>query len=242
MDGVGRGLHLTRSRGAGQLAERVEQAVDGRLRACVGLTAYRAQNTVRGVHEVVRGRERLGGRAHEVGRLVDGRGRGLGEAVERLAQRRNIGEHLVHAVERAVRKLGQLLALLREVLRQTLVLVEYVRDVLKVLEQGVRRVEQTGHFLCETFELLGHGLHVGRDSRRTALDAGHECGERLCVVVGGSLRLRSGGACLRSGRRFGSFSILLCDSFNLSFIGFALIDCCLFSSCISFFVCCIKDG
>ena len=212
MDGVGRGLHLTRSRGAGQLAERVEQAVDGRLRAGVGLTAHRAQNAVRGVHEVVGGRECLLGRGDKARGLVDGRGRGLGEAVERLAQRRNIGEHLVHAVERAVCKLGQLLALSGEVLRQTLVLVEYVRDVFEILEQGVRRLEQAGHFLCDTFELLGHGLHVGRDSRRTALDAGHECGERLSVVVGGSLRLRSGGACSRRNVRrsifYGFFSCL----------------------------------
>lgn len=135
MDGVGRGLHLTGCGRTGELAERIEQAVDRGLGAGVRLTADRTEHAVGGVHEVVGGRERLGGRAHEVGRLVDGRGRGLGEAVERLAQRRNIGEHLVHAVERAVRKLGQLLALSGEVLRQTLVLVEYVRDVLKVLEQ-----------------------------------------------------------------------------------------------------------
>ena len=144
MNIIGRVLQLIRAVRAGSLIEHIEQAVERGLCAGIRVAANRAQRAVDRVEQLVGRGERFGGGLNQLIALVDG-GRGdRGQLVERLGQCRNLGQLLVDAAECGVGQLGQLFALGGEVLTETLVIVEYIADVVEIVEDGIRSAQQAG--------------------------------------------------------------------------------------------------
>ena len=144
MNIIGRVLQLIRAVRAGSLIKHIEQAVERGLCAGIRVAANRTQCAVDRVEQLVGRGERFGGGADQLGALVDG-GRGdRGQLVERLGQCRNLGQLLVDAAERGAGKLGQLFAFGGEVLTETLVIVEYIADVVEIIKDGICSVEESG--------------------------------------------------------------------------------------------------
>ena len=154
MNIIGRVLQLIRAVRAGSLIKHIEQAVERGLCAGIRVAANRTQCAVDRVEQLVGRGERFGGGADQLGALVDG-GRGdRGQLVERLGQCRNLGQLLVDAAECGVGEFGQLFALGGEVLTETFVIVENVADVVQIVEDGIRGVEESGEGTAGAREIV----------------------------------------------------------------------------------------
>ena len=175
MNIIGRVLQLIRAVRAGSLIKHIEQAVERGLCAGIRVAANRTQCAVDRVEQLVGRGERFGSGVDQLGALVDG-GRGdRGQLVERLGQCRNLGQLLVDAAKRGIGEFGQLFALGGEVLTETLVIVEYIADIVEIVEDGIRGVEEAGQRAGGTRQVAGCALQRVQQ----ILGAAGDCAEQL---------------------------------------------------------------
>ena len=185
MNIIGRVLQLIRAVRAGSLIKHIEQAVERGLCAGIRVAANRTQCAVDRVEQLVGRGERFGSGVDQLGALVDG-GRGdRGQLVERLGQCRNLGQLLVDAAECGVGEFGQLFALGSEVLSQTLVIVEYVADVVQIVEHITGGSQEIVKGAAQAGQIAAHILQRITEIRAVILH-GVQCAVNTVIAVIGN--------------------------------------------------------